>query len=398
MEFLTLVEYETRSGVRLDAAQRDTLLRLVPSLAISLTPGREGLYDLTPGSHVGALSLPDGLAVEIRPKIRVDRLLFLVSYAMDPKAWRSFPFDFAARDSLVEAVVPAFVHQVGRAFRRGLLQGYRSEEDSLPGVRGRIRLDDQLRRRFGVIPPVEVRYDDFTEDIEPNRLIRAAVDRLERLRLRSTESRSRLRRARGALERVTLREYSPAQLPEISWNQLNAHYQGAVELAKLVLRCTSFDLGHGGTRASGFLLDMNEVFEAFVAAALREALGLGPAEFPRGARTRALWLDRARRIRLKPDLSWWEGAACVFVGDVKYKRTGGSGVNADLYQLLAYTVATGLPAGLLLYAAGEHEPVTHEVVELGRRLEVHALDLTGPPEEVLAQIGDLAERVRGMRS
>lgn len=397
MELLTLTEYQTRSGVRLEPSQRDALHGLVPSLAISPTPGREGFYDLMPGSHIGALSLPD-LTVEIRPKIPIDRLLFLVSYAMDPKAWRALPFDFTARASLVEAIVPSFVHQVSRAFRRGLLQGYRSEEDSLPGVRGRIRLDDQLRRRFGVIPPVEVVYDDFTEDIEPNRLIRAAADRLERMRLRSPDSRARLRRIRGALERVNLREYLPTQLPEISWNRLNEHYRGAVELAKLILRSTSFDLGHGSTRASAFLLDMNEIFEAFVTTALREALGLGPAAFPRGARARALWLDQARRVRLKPDLSWWEGAACVFVGDVKYKRVAGSGVkNSDLYQLLAYTVATGLPNGLLLYAAGEHEPVKHEVVELGRRLEVHTLDLTGPPEEILAQIGDLAERIRGMR-
>jgi len=248
------------------------------------------------------------------------------------------------------------------------------------------------------VPPVEVVYDDFTEDIEPNRLIRAAVDRLERLRLRSPDSRVLLRRTRGALERVSLREYHPTRLPEISWNRLNEHYRGAVGLAKLILGNTSFDLGHGDAQASAFLLDMNEVFEAFVVAALREALGLGPSAFPRGARGRSLWLDEDRRVRLEPDLSWWEGAACIFVGDVKYKRVAASGVkNADLYQLLAYTVATGLPSGLLLYAAGECEPVEHEVVELGRRLEVRTLDLTGTPDDILGQIGELAEQVCDMR-
>ena len=41
--------------------------------------------------------------------------------------------------TLVEAIVPGFVAQVRRAFARGLLRGYRLEEATLPGVRGRIR-------------------------------------------------------------------------------------------------------------------------------------------------------------------------------------------------------------------------------------------------------------------
>ena len=60
-----------------------------------------------------------------------------------------------------------------------LLHGYREEEDALQTVRGRIRLDDQMRRRPGFLLPVEVRYDEFTDDILENRLVKAAVVRLK---------------------------------------------------------------------------------------------------------------------------------------------------------------------------------------------------------------------------
>ncbi len=396
MERLTLAEYRTSSAIRLTAEQRDALGVLVPSLAITPTRGREGCYELTPGSTIGAISLPE-LAVEIRPKIQIDRVLFLLSYGLDPRAWKTMNFDFAERSTLLEAVVSAFLRQVRHAFRRGVLQGYRSEEEALQGVRGRIRLDDQLRRRFGLAPPVEVRYDEFTEDIEPNRLIRAAADRLERLRLRSEESRASLRWIRNALERVSPSEYHPAHIPEIAWNRLNEHYRWAVELARLILRGTMFDLRHGGIRASALLIDMNEVFETFVATALREALRVSLQAFPRGAAGRPLWLDRAQAVRLAPDLSWWNSGNCLFVGDVKYKRIRSHGVkHPDLYQLLAYTVAAGLDGGLLIYAAGEDEPVIHEVVDLGKRLEVVTLDLTGEPEEILRQVEVVAGRVRRM--
>jgi 5-methylcytosine-specific restriction enzyme subunit McrC len=172
-----------------------------------------------------------------------------------------------------------------------------------------------------------------------------------------------------------------------------------VELARLILRSVFFDLAHGTVRAAAFLIDMNKVFESFVHVALREALRLGERVFPRCARGRELWLDRARRIRLEPDLSWWEDGVCLFVGDAKYKRIAASGIkNPDVYQVLAYSIATGLPGGLLIYAAGEGEPVVHEIVEIDRRIEVAALDLSGQPSEILREACGIAEQVRRLRA
>ena len=80
---------------------------------------------------------------------------------------------------------------------------------------------------------------------------------------------------------------------------------------------------------------------------------------------------------------------------MKYKRLHlNSYPNADLYQLLAYTVATGLPSGLLVYAAGEDAPEVHEVANAGIRLQTMAVELDKPPEQVLAQIGALAQRMQ----
>ncbi len=96
-----------------------------------------------------------------------------------------------------------------------------------------------------------------------------------------------------------------------------------------------------------------------------------------------------------PDLSWWPGGRCAFVGDCKYKRATDTQVpNADLYQLLAYCTALGLDDGLLIYAAGEHEGGSYTVRRVGIRLHVTTLDLAGTPSAVIAEIDDLAVRVR----
>jgi len=394
---IRLTEYQRSGPVALSPAQRDMLLGSFSNV-VSVAPsaGLEGNYDLTPGSVIGAIQLSD-LAIEIRPKLPISRVLFLISYALDPRQWLQTDFFFSSEPSLVEAIIYGFVAQVRRAFRVGLLQGYLLREDSLAVLRGRLRFDDQLRRRFGRFPPIEVRYDEYTEDIEENRLIKAAIVRLGRLPIRSPASRQALRAFDGALQNVSDVAYDPRCLPEIHFTRLNQHYQSAVELAKLILRSTSFELAHGRVQAACFLVDMNEVFEQFVVVALRESLRLTERTFPRGATGRSVFLDTAARVRLRPDISWWQGNLCRFVGDVKYKKVKVDGIlHPDLYQLLAYTTATGLQEGLLIYAAGEAKATTHEVIRVGKRLHVATLDLAGEPPAILTLIGRVASMIRRM--
>lgn len=308
MRRLTLREYQTEPWVRLSAEGRDALLGSVPSLTMTPSVGLEGPYDLTPSSHVGAVEV-GSLSVTILPKIPVSRVMFLISYALDPANWSSDGFDFDEEDSLLEAIIPGFVRQLQRALRRGVLEGYRAEEASLMTVRGRLRIGDQLRRRFGAASPAEVTYDEFTEDIEENRLIKAALARLGGMRIRNRLVRRSLRRFDSALERVGLVRYDPRSIPEIRYTRLNEHYRPAVELARLILRSDSYELRHGALRGTSFLVDMNRMFEDFVVAALRETLGLSERSFPQGAEGRRLFLDAGRRVSLEPDISWWEGGA-----------------------------------------------------------------------------------------
>jgi 5-methylcytosine-specific restriction enzyme subunit McrC len=395
---IALTENLPSEPVRLTADELTTLRSLAPSVEVTPAIRRPGWYQLTPGSHVGAVNLGT-LSLEIRPKIPIDRVLFLISYAVDPRRWREELHAFTPVPSLVEALIPGFVAQVRRAICRGLLPGYRSEEEALPAVRGRIRFEEQLRRRFLRVPPVEVRFDEFTEDIEENRLLKAALAKLGRLHLRSERVRSSLRAFDVAFQAVSSVTYDSRRLPAIDYTRLNQHYRPAVELAKLVLRSVSFELHGDKVEASAFLVDMNDVFEAFVVVGLREALSLSERSWPRGAVGHWLCLDEADRVKLEPDLSWWEGGRCTFVGDVKYKRVKVAGVrHPDLYQLLAYVTATDLRAGLLIYAAGEGDPVMHRVVQIAKELHVVALQLAGQPEEILEEVRQVGRHVRRLRA
>ncbi len=398
MRQIDLREYERSEPVALAIDERDRLAEaLRGSITIEPAPGAEDRYFLTPGSTIGALEI-GGLSVSIRPKLSISRVLFLASYAADRIELRD-RFDFRDVQDVVELLALQLEAAARQAFAAGLLHGYRTEQEALHTVRGRIRVEEQLRRRFGLPVPLEVQYDEFTDDVTANRLVKAAAARLARMRTRAPRSRAGLAWIGARLDAVSLVEYPANAVPAVAFDRLNRHYRQVVKLSQLILRQRSFDAGRGGVHAAGFLMDMNVIFQEFVTRALRDALHVSERVFRSDDQLRRVTLDEAGKVGLRPDLTWWDGARCTFAGDVKYKRIRDAHVpNADLYQLLAYVTALDLPGGLLIYAQGEDDPASHRVRHSGKLLEVEALDLSGTPAALLARIDQLADQARTLRA
>jgi 5-methylcytosine-specific restriction enzyme subunit McrC len=325
-------------------------------------------------------------------------VLFLVSYACDAASWFDRQPEFSRDLDLVEMIAIMLAKMVQQATRRGLLNGYQCEDEPLQAPRGRILFDEQVRRRLGHSPPIEVRHDVFTADILENRLLLAALAAMSRSPLRSEIARRELARAQRLFGSVKRLQFLPWAVPDVVFTRLNHHYQPSISLATFVLRSASLELGTGGTQGSAFLIDMNFVFERFLRSALREALRVDLKSFPERPPTTSL--DVAGLVPLKPDLCLLDRRRIVWVGDAKYKRLPAGGYrNADLYQLLAYSIALDLPGGTLVYAADEGVvSAEHVVVESGKHLRVVALDLTAPRSQILQQIGALATSIRLQRS
>ena len=374
-------------------------LQALAAAHISVSPSvdRPGAHLLRPSSWVGAVNTGDR-SVIVRPKIPVARVMFLMTYALDPRHWRNEAIELAPDADVLEAVALAFARRTQQAVHRGLLRGYRREEEALNTVRGQIRFADQIERRYGLPLPIEVAYDEYTEDIEHNRLLKTAIHRLAHAHIRSMAVRQELRRLRSAFDMVRLGSYPRGAVPEVRYTRLDEHYRPAVELARLIIENSSLELFEGQVSGASFLIDMNVVFERFLYVALGETLGLGEDRWKRG---RSLKLDEGGSINMEPDLSWWalatnenELRAC-FVGDAKYKKLDTPGFrHADIYQMLAYCTAADLPSGLLIYAAGEDEPSEYRINHAGKTIEVTALDLSGAPEHILSGVDRLADRVR----
>jgi 5-methylcytosine-specific restriction enzyme subunit McrC len=368
-----------------------TLQALPAGLTVepSSTPGR---YLVTPSRIVGAMSTPE-LRVVIEPKLPIERVLFMLRYSRRlPTMDRTSHLDL--HRGITEALSAVYLNSLREALRRGLPLGYRRTEEALAGIRGRVRFDDQARRRFTLPVPVEVTYDDYTADTERNRVLKAALRRLSRVRLRQT-LRSRVGELLAAFEQVTDVDYDPRQIPQFTWDRLNRRFRDATELALMILRATSPELRAGNTTFRGMFFNMDKVFEDFVFTAVGDHLRSRAGASARWRHGGSVVLDEAGYMKPEPDLSLWRAGRCVFVGDAKYKTTS-RGEAGDLYQLLAYCSATGLREGLLVYAEREGSPAPHRVRHGGPQLQVESVGISEPTEQVLRRCAEIADRVLAM--
>lgn len=358
---------------------------------VDVSPAPADRWRVTASSYVGTLVV-DGVELLIRPKINPENLFLLLEPGLPPSAWRKEAFDYDITSDLLPSVIAFFARTVETTLGRGVLRSYQGREESLVALRGRLDVVGQFKRA-GVLTPVACAYDDFSEDIAENRVLRAAIRLALRVPRVDPGERQRLVRQLVALEGVADVAVRPEAVDAIQMTRLNQHYAPALGLARLVLANLTLTDVRGSTSASSFMVDMNDLFQRFVTERLRRELRgrLDVIDEP------TVHLGLGQQVAMQPDLVFREpGGTVRYVGDVKYKlATDARGRSGDYYQLLAYTTAMNLPEGVLIYCR-RPDDIDQSIVTVrntGKKLVLHSVDLTGPPAQVEREISMLADAI-----
>jgi 5-methylcytosine-specific restriction enzyme subunit McrC len=339
-----------------------------------------------PGAETDAQSASQNLLHMLSETRRLNPL------ALSGMSLQSRPSDW------FELLTRLFAVELYSQVQRGAEHAYISVEDTLPVLRGRWRLAHQLARAPHERHRFDVVYDEFNTDTPLNRIFRfvisklllVAVDSLNRSLLVNLDE---LLSGARKLSRVTGDE-----LDRLLWTRLNERFRGAFQLAKLFLTNSTPQLQVGNLPLFAFLIDMNELFEEFVASFItRHGATLWPSRVTPIAvhiQSRGKQTFLAERLpeqlpafKLLPDLllSPPLGPPDLVI-DTKYKmvdeRAAKLGVaEADFYQMLAYSTRLRASRVLLLYpqAAGQGS-MFHEfrIPDHATQFFVATLDLRRP--------------------
>ena len=349
-------------------------------LSFSLRKGRE---ILRAKNYVGLLETRSGVQLEILPKITVSARLNDADADRSAQAMRlallrmvqhlrNSPFrqvgtahQQAARLPLWEVLITAFLNEVTPLMAQGLPRAYVSTGATLPVVRGKLQIAEQMRRNTYHAERFAVEYDDFTADIPPNRLLKACL-LLVKSRTRTLSNQTHIRQLLFALDDVpaSVRIESDLKASQTD-NRLLGRYAAVLRWTGTLLLHQAFGIPAGQHLNMALLFPMERVFEEYVAAGFRRAAQPGDELTIQGSS--AYLIDEhagestpgGPRFRLRPDILLRRNGECVLL-DTKWKpidgraSTGTYGIEqADLYQLYAYGKKYEATRLVLIYPASE---------------------------------------------
>lgn len=385
MKTLTLKEWSPQQ-VQLTNHELERLLSVPKFLTLTPSEPRSGTYRVLPGSVVGTLVWPE-LRVLIKPKVELENIFFLLGFRGGLAEWAQEAFPYEGEWDFLRSITWAFRAEMERGLRYGISRSYEEKAEVLTGFRGRLDVACQMAAWQDRPFPTECRFVDYGEDNLLNRVLRAATTRLIATGGLSFDVVRSLHHIAGELAAVEDVVFPPSGVPAVTFTRLNAQWEPAFRLARLILSGEALRDETGAVVGTAFTVDMNTLFEKFVEEvvaeeAWRNGWDLEP-QFP--ARL-------TERVRMRPDLVLLTHGRPAAVGDAKYVELEQGWPNANVYQMLAYCVALGLPRGLLIYASQRRLEVQH-VQRSGTELEFMGIDMSASSEELVEGARTAAQRL-----
>ena len=317
---------------------------------ITLEFTHSGNVRLSAAQHVGVVTTPSGLQIQVTPKETITNLLWALQFAFDIDAQTiDAPTTLAPARTFIDALGALYASALEKVLHQGLHRDYVRRQETAQRVRGRINLTKQLQRSTPVPTDFEIEYDAHTADTVLNQGILTATRRLVAL-VEDTDIADRLDFQRNRLrQHVSETLVTATELDQVDLTRLNQHYETALSLARIVLSEEFFeDISPGHRQSFALFLNMNSVFEAMVERAFREASHRiderwhveGQASIPN-------LIEGPHAVSMTPDVVISDSKERYrLVGDAKWKT--GSTSSGDVYQLTSYILALNVP-GVIVY-------------------------------------------------
>jgi 5-methylcytosine-specific restriction enzyme subunit McrC len=248
--------------------------------------------------------------------------------------------------NLLDLVCLLLADESESVVRQGVLQDYVEHEEPSTALRGRLLVDLQVRLHYGRVDEVECRYDELEADIPENRILAAGLMAAARV-CTDVVIRARIRRLASAFAEVCSVEQGATDAAgSMDYTRRNRHYSAGHVWARLLLAQRGIhDLYAAGIpQTQAFLLDMNVLFERFIAQILEDSAAGTSFRVDRQSSTGSIIVDALTGrtyTRVRPDVVIRDlDREEAYPVDTKYKLYDERHVAPeDVYQAFLYAFA-----------------------------------------------------------
>lgn len=328
---------------------------------VDIREGYRGL-EINTTSFVGRVDVGP-LRIAIRPKLPAMPLACLLRYAYRLRNLSILRETRAptTRHGFQDLLVAMLTSEVEELVYRGLARRYVPLSERRENPRGRILIDQFIRRGGLTEARLPCQFFDRQVNWQLNQVLRAGLNAAARM----TDDRELRRRvlrladAFAAVEQKPRLDIRELDKVERGLTRLTASNESALTLIRLLhdMFGVGFEAIADPSRTPGFLLDMNIFFQRLLSRFLHDNLTRTRIADELAIRNLFAYSPEANPQRRtapaqKPDFALYSGTKLRCFFDAKYRDIWERSVPAKwLYQLSIYALASPSPVSVLLYAS-----------------------------------------------
>ncbi|MEM9991857.1 MAG: restriction endonuclease, partial [Bacteroidota bacterium] len=301
-------------------------------------------------NYVGALQLGN-LLIEILPKTDKasgldtwrNSLIDMLNYCQLLKVDQVFKAHLQHRPySILDIYYSLFIEEVEKLLKIGLQKSYSSVQQNTNSIRGQLLFHRQIQENYIHKERFYTQFQKYQYDNPANQIIVAALHLLARLPLAADLS-SRLRTIQAYFPKVQHKTITEKDFHRLQLHRTATHYQPAVNIAELLLRCFRPGLQAGDRPLIALLFNMNTLFEEYVFRQLQTLKHLGLQVLRQ--QSKPFWNRRS----VRPDILLKMNGQQVVI-DTKWKLLSNARASMrDLQQAFVYAQYFKASSVMLLY-------------------------------------------------
>lgn len=334
---------------------------------------------ITAKNYIGVISMKDGTTIEILPKIcssltdseeRTKKLVIKMLQALRSSPYKSLQTTNvnAEKLNIFEVFIRMFIDEVFLIVKRGLKCDYEALQDNLPAYKGKMLFCEQAKYNYAHKERCFVEFDDFNSNRPENRLIKATLLHLLS-RSNSSKNRKDIKLLLTSFSEVVASADYQNDFSKIVSDRNTRDYEVALMWSRVFLMGKSYTAFSGSEVALALLFPMETLFESYIAALIKKAIGMG---FTVSAQDKSYHLFDIpnRRFLLKPDIVIRRKEDdAIFILDTKWKLLSDDKSNygisqSDMYQMYAYQKKYDASSVTLLYPMTDrvkkHEEIRYQ--------------------------------------
>ena len=301
-------------------------------------------------SYVGTIQTTSGFMLEILPKTvskneevnkekEIEKskqifmkLLHLLYKLPNYKNIDSANFEKIKDLEIFEIFIFMFLEEVGIIIKKGIKSDYVGQEDNLFYLKGKLLINEQIKRNTVHKERFYVQYDDYNQNRAENRLIKSTLKLLSNIS-RDFDNQRKIRQYMQHLNWIDLSLNIDKDFSMVKTGRGMEHYKNALIWSKVFLKKESFSSFSGDTIAFAILYPMEKLFECFVEWWLEKKYPHLQIEAQNGG------VDFVKKLfTVRPDFLIKKDNQVICVADAKWKliESDKEFSQSDFYQLFAY--------------------------------------------------------------